>query len=268
MNTMSLMGRISSNLQASSRPSTVVTTAAQEAVEVMKRDILIGELAPETKLKVRDLKARYGFGASPMREALSQLAAEGWVAQQAQRGFRVPAISADEIVDLTRTRQIVEKQALLLAMKAGDASWEDEVVTSFHLYSREVERSEKAGLADTEPREARHHRFHRALLAACPLSALRTFCDELYTRMTRYRCILRIHGASSRKLIEEHRRLMRVVLSRDPAAAVAAIDAHIAQTATVCLAVLGAPPGVSLKDVGSKRALLRRPRRRMAGTVE
>lgn len=254
------MGRISSSL-APRRPDIAATTAAREAVGRLKRDILLGELAPETKLKLRDMKSRYGFGASPMREALSQLAAEGWVAQVAQRGFRVPAISAEEFVDLTRTRQIVEKEALLGAMQAGDAAWEDEIVTSFHLYAREVERADASGLADTEAREERHHRFHRALLAACPLFALRTFCDDLYTRMTRYRCILRIHGTSSRKLIEEHRRLMSLVLARDVKAAGTAIDVHIAQTATVCLKVLGElKPGAPPPADTPPATLLRRRR--------
>jgi len=260
------MGRISSSL-ASRGPDVAATTAAREAVERLKRDILLGELAPETKLKLRDLKSRYGFGASPMREALSQLAAEGWVAQVAQRGFRVPAISAEEIVDLTRTRQVVEKEALLASMQAGDAAWEDEIVTSFHLYAREVERADARGLTDTEAREARHHRFHRALLAACPLVALRTFCDELYTRMTRYRCILRIHGASSRKLIEEHRRLMSLVLSRDAKLAGTAIDAHIAQTATVCLKVLDELRPVPAPPVDTPLATPKRRHRVVPGAA-
>jgi DNA-binding GntR family transcriptional regulator len=176
-----------------------------------------------------------------MREALSQLAAEGWVDQRAQRGFRVPAISAEEIVDLARTRQIVEAAALALAQQHGAAAWEDEIVSSFHLYALEVERAQGGGQANSEDREARHHRFHRALIAACPLTALKDFCDELYVRMTRYRCILRIRGVPSKHLIEEHRTLMDIALSRNAVAAQVAIEGHVWLTAQVALEVLAAP---------------------------
>jgi DNA-binding GntR family transcriptional regulator len=236
----SVMGRLTKSKLAE-REARPATTAAREALKRVRQDILTGDLAPETKLKMRELLQRYGLGMSPMREALSQLAAEGWVAQSVQRGFRVPALSVAEIQDLAATRAIVEVHALELAMTHGDAAWEDEIVASFHLYAREVERSTRTAVPDSREREDRHHRFHRALLAACPLGTLKTFCDSLYTRMTRYRCILRIRGIPSDNLIEDHRRLMDIVLSRQRETA-DVLRAHIWQTADIATEVLSASP--------------------------
>lgn len=48
-------------------------TLTNKVMEMIRQDILLGELAPGQKLVVADLKARYDVGASPIREALVQL---------------------------------------------------------------------------------------------------------------------------------------------------------------------------------------------------
>ena len=42
------------------------------------------------------------------REALSRLHSDGWVEREEQRSFRVTAISRDELVDVVRTRALIE----------------------------------------------------------------------------------------------------------------------------------------------------------------
>ncbi len=47
------------------------STATEAALRKLKQDIMSGVLAPDSQLKMRELKSRYGIGASPMREALA-----------------------------------------------------------------------------------------------------------------------------------------------------------------------------------------------------
>ena len=91
---------------------------------------------------MRDLESRYAMGATPLREALVHLAARGLVAAEGQKGFRVPAVDREDLLDVTQSRQIAEAEALRLAMHHGDAAWEDEIVASFHLLRRELERQD------------------------------------------------------------------------------------------------------------------------------
>src|SRR5437870_4558790 len=91
-------------------------TASEAAVRLLRRDIVSGALEPDSKLKMRVLKERYGIGSSPMREALAQLAAQGLVHQASQKGFRVPPLSAAHLADITRSRQLVEAEAVKLAL--------------------------------------------------------------------------------------------------------------------------------------------------------
>ena len=218
-------------------------TASELAVRLLRRDIVSGALKPDTKLKLRILKERYGIGASPMREALAQLAAQGLVHQLSQKGFRVPPLSAAHLSDITRSRQLVEIEAVKLAIEHGDAAWEDEIVASFHLLERMFHRLRDAtAKPDVNEFESRHQRFHRALIAACPLRSVREFCDGLYVQATRYRFLLRRYAFTREVVVAEHRILMRAVLSRNKAEAAKALKAHIGITADVLLGELAGRP--------------------------
>lgn len=209
------------------------STESEIAVSRLRQDILSGALPPDSKLKIRDLKALYGIGASPMREALAQLAASGFVELHAQKGFRVPPITADELIDITESRKIIEAEALRLAIENADAAWEDEIVASYHLFEREIMRFYEIGDKRLDVYEERHHRFHRALIAACPYKMLKAYCDDLYVRKTRYRRLTRSYGFNKDSVVSEHRMLMDVILDRDVDRAVPAITAHIGLTADI-----------------------------------
>jgi GntR family transcriptional regulator, carbon starvation induced regulator len=213
-------------------------TASEVAIRLLRRDIVSGALEPDSKLKLRILKERYGIGGSPMREALAQLAAQGLVHQLSQKGFRVPPLEPRHLVDITRSRQLVEVEAVKLAIDHGGADWEDEIVASYHLLERLYHRLRGAERPDVNEFEARHQRFHRALIAACPLRAVKEFCDQLYMQATRYRLLLRRYAFRREVVVAEHRILMRAVLGRNKTEAAKALNAHIAITADVLLTEL------------------------------
>ena len=215
-----------------------MTTTASAAAALLQRDIVSGALAPSARLKMRELEDRYGLGATPLREALVHLAARGLVTAEGQKGFRVPAVDREDLLDVTRSREIVEAEALRLAMEHGQTAWEDEIVSSFHLLKRELEQQDVTSERWLDRYEERHHRFHRALIAACPLSSLRDFCDDLYVRKTRYRRVLRSFGRGGNAGIASHEALMMLVLARDAPAAVPAIKSHISATADAALSLL------------------------------
>ena len=73
-----------------------------------------------------------GIGATPLREALSRLAARGLVDAIGMRGFRVKAISYEDLADIVRIRTTIEREALRLSMANGGGEWEAGVVASLH----------------------------------------------------------------------------------------------------------------------------------------
>lgn len=209
------------------------TTDAAAAAAQLRRDILSGALAPEIKLKVRELTGRYRISASPIREALAQLAASGFVVHHGQKGFRVPPVTVENLIDITDSRKIIESEALRLAIRHADSNWEDEIVASYHLFERQVHRFYDGEDRRLDVYEEKHHRFHRALIAACPLGMLKKFCDDLYIRKTRYRMFTRSYGFKKEEVIEEHRILKDAILSRKEDAAIKAHQSHLGITADI-----------------------------------
>lgn len=220
-------------MQSLNDDTTAPTTNAAAAAAHLRRDILSGALAPEIKLKVRELTGRYRISASPIREALTQLAASGFVVHHGQKGFRVPPVTIENLIDITDSRKIIESEALRLAIRHADSNWEDEVVTSYHLFERQVNRFYDGEDRRLDVYEEKHHRFHRALIAACPLGMLKKFCDDLYIRKTRYRMFTRSYGFKKEVVIEEHRILKDAILSRKEDTAIKALQSHLGITADI-----------------------------------
>ena len=220
-------------------------TLAEAAARRLRRDIVAGGLPPATRLRLRDLTARYGLGATPIREALARLAAEGFVVLEGQKGFSVPPVTRAHLLDVTRSRQAAEPEALRLAMAEGGAAWEDEIVASLSLLRRELGRRDPGSVAWLDGYEARHHRFHRALVAGCPWPSLKRFCDDLYMQKARYRMLMGSTSPDWAATLPAHEALAELALARDPEAATALRD-HIGTTAEHVLAVLGEAPVPSL----------------------
>lgn len=181
-------------------------TAAEAATQGLRDAIVAGALPSEARLRLRDLAARTGYGATPLREALSRLAAEGFVVFEGQKGFSVPPVTRAHLLDITRSRQFMEPEAVRLAMEAGDAAREDGIVASLSLLKRETAR----------------RRFHRALIAACPLASLRSFGDERYMQTTRYRRLMKSVAPDWPRMASAHGALADRVLARPGGAAGAA----------------------------------------------
>ena len=102
-------------------------TLAERATQRIEADIVRGALAPNARLGIAETAARYGVGATPLREALSRLAARGLVNAIGKRGFRVQSISRDDLADIVRIRSVLEREAIRLSIAAGDGGWEGEI---------------------------------------------------------------------------------------------------------------------------------------------
>lgn len=79
---------------------------ASEALRRMRADIVAGALKPDQKLSFKYLVSRYGVGTSPLREALCQLAGQGLVDLESQRGFRLAPVSKADLMDVISLRRL------------------------------------------------------------------------------------------------------------------------------------------------------------------
>ena len=87
--------------------------------KALKNDIVRGAYLPEAKLRIAELAEFYGVSPGAVREALSRLVSEGLVEFNEQRGFRAAPVSEADLTDITRTRVLIECEALRAAMRSA-----------------------------------------------------------------------------------------------------------------------------------------------------
>ena len=83
--------------------------------DAIRSDIASGRLASGERLKLGDLTRRYGMSPAPIREALSQLGAEGWVTLSPNRGASVRVIDETLLRDFNEVRLALESYVARLA---------------------------------------------------------------------------------------------------------------------------------------------------------
>ena len=111
----------------------------QGAYEDLRADLLSCRIAPGSRLKVQELCDRLSVSLGAIREALSRLTSEGLVVAEPQRGFRAAPISAEDLLDLTKTRIQIETLCIRRAIEVGDVAWESQLVAALHRLSRTPE---------------------------------------------------------------------------------------------------------------------------------
>jgi DNA-binding GntR family transcriptional regulator len=209
---------------------TAPRTLTDRAYQALRGDIIGGALEPEAKLRVEHLRKRYELGATPIREALSRLAAEGLVRGVGQRGFWVAPISVEDLEDVTDMRVLLETHAVRLSIERGDDAWEARVVAAHHQLAK-VEAAVREDPDEVFPEwERRNREFHDALIAAVPSRLLHQFRWSLYDQHERYRR-LSIQSAAPRDVAAEHRAIFEATLARDAERACQLTEEHIRRTA-------------------------------------
>lgn len=202
-----------------------IRSQARGAYLQLRSRIIQGDLAPMEKLKIARLATEMAISSSAVREALSRLASDRLVEARDQQGFRVAAISLDELEDLTATRIDIEAIALTRSIALGDRHWEAQVRAAHAAISAHT------GNPRTPEGWALHEDFHDALLAACGNRSLLRVRDSLYELTERYRNIGIRYAIQPRPVADEHNRIVEAVLARDTDRAVAALACHLRKTA-------------------------------------
>jgi len=205
-----------------------VTVVAMLA-SALRRDISFGTLRPDQKLKIAELRQRYGGSNHSMRETLRMLGAEGLVEATAQRGFRVTSATQDDLLDVMRVRIEIERIGLAWAIEHGDVHWEGRVIAAHHALgkSEEAVAINPDDLTALEWDEA-SRAFFASLIEASQSPRLIGLQRKFFDQSRRYRLSLLREGRldfDERK--KRQKSLVVAVLARDRDAALDILQQEI-----------------------------------------
>jgi len=191
----------------------------------IRSDIIFGRLMPGERLKLDQLRGRYGASVSTLREILNRLTSEGFVVAEGQRGFEVAPISGENLKEIAQMRQLLECHALEQSYAAGDIDWEGRVVAAHHkLHQMEVLMI--AGDRSVTKQWKRYDwEFHQALISACGSQVLMETHATVFDKYLRYQMIsLTFRGQIA---ADEHRQLLETALKRDAVTAQVILRRHV-----------------------------------------
>lgn len=209
------------------------------AVSSLQRELVAGAFLPGAKLPIMSIAERYGVSPGAIREALSRLTSAGLVEFNEQRGFRAAPVSPQALDDITRTRLLIDTQALREAIRRGDKAWESGLVAAHQRLSKTPQfKDDDRTLSEVWLNL--HREFHRALVGACGSDWLIRFHDVLFDQTIRYRSLESVYSRARRSdarrdINGEHAEIVKAALARDADAAAAALERHYLKTKTLLL---------------------------------
>ncbi|MDB2496349.1 GntR family transcriptional regulator [Verrucomicrobiales bacterium] len=144
---------------------------SQRAYRHIRKKLLDGSVTPGARLSYGTIGKEIGISATPVREAVGQLASEGFVELVPQLGAVVRELTRDEAIELYELREALESYAAARAAeRIGDRQLSElrENLEQSRILTEEVRKSgkTKAGKAIAKKFHALDLSFHMTIIEA------------------------------------------------------------------------------------------------------
>ncbi|MFI9237928.1 GntR family transcriptional regulator [Streptomyces sp. NPDC053079] len=189
-----------------------------QVLDALRKALVSGELVPGEVYSGPALGERFGVSATPVREAMQQLALEGAVEVVPNRGFRVTSRTPRDVAELAEVRALLEVPALLRMARTVPAGRWCELRPLAETAAVVAAGGDRAAYAEAD------RAFHRALFALGGNQQLVLVADELHRRAQW--AAPRERGEGLVADAAEHLRLLDALAARDLAAVEALAARH------------------------------------------
>ena len=191
----------------------------------LKSDIIHGILRPGSELALDPLKLQYDTSIPTLRASLSRLSREGFVRGDAQQGFFVSDVSAEELREIAEVRVLLECAALRASVTYGDTEWERNLVSAHHRLNLTEQRLLAGDAREKETWKRHDFEFHLALIRNCHSQNLLALHGTLYDKYLRYQMLMLTYRGET--AVDEHRSIFQSALARDGVLAAEYLKRHI-----------------------------------------
>jgi DNA-binding GntR family transcriptional regulator len=194
----------------------------EEIAETLRAAVISGELRPGVVHSAPQLAAEFGVSATPVREAMLDLAKEGLIETVRNKGFRVTELLAKDLDDLSELRAMIEVPTVRRIAAAGV---DPTVLEELRPLAAEIE--DAAARQDLIAHVAADMKFHLRLLAL----AGNTHLVETVRSLRAQSRIYGLRGLAERgELVasaHEHTELLERVAAGDAAGAERLMRRHL-----------------------------------------
>ena len=194
-----------------------LASPATAIFDALRDEIVSGVLAPDSSLGQEQLASRFGVSRMPVREAIWQLEALGFVTIEPNRRARVAAASRADFVEIFDMRLVAE----CLAIRRAIPELSNAQIDRAEAIQKQIEGAsgEEFGVLNAA--------FHMMLYRAAPQPRLLAHVAMLGNAADRYRSMTRAAPSFREKSDREHYEMLAACRSRDTEAAVDCLTRHI-----------------------------------------
>lgn len=197
--------------------------------EELKRQILIGEIAPGTRMMEVELADDMGVSRTPVREAIRKLEKEGLVTIEPRRGAYASDISIKDIVDVLEVRQDLEGMAAAMAAQKATDEQKEQLSKVTEQYRDAVESGNVEEMIKFD--EA----FHKIIVGCSDNKTLVQLVSQVQELALRFRYIYYDDFARFGSQPMEHKEITDAIISGDADKARKAAGEHIRHLKTFVL---------------------------------
>lgn len=158
------------------RPVVQRASVRGQILDALRTALVAGELTPGEVYSAPALGERFGVSATPVREAMQQLALEGAVEVVPNRGFRVVVRGARELAELAEIRVLLEVPVMVRLARTVPAERWAELRPLAEATVRAASLGCRATYAESD------RAFHRAVLALAGNEQLVRIAEDLHRR--------------------------------------------------------------------------------------
>ena len=187
--------------------------------EQMLLDIIVGSLAPGSRLDEQSLATRYDAGLAGVREALGRLALEGLVVRRARAGTTVAPLDLLEVRQAVEARRLIEPHCAALAAANATAQDIGRLRAAFDGADEAVRAHDATALVGMD------QRFHAAMARASRNITLARILIPLQHKAARF-WVYSMGPDTEAERLEEialHLRVVDAIAARDPETARSAV---------------------------------------------
>jgi len=201
-----------------------VYTRADEAFDCLQTAIVKGDLIPGEKIGEVELCSRFHLTRGPLREALGRLESRGLLVRRPHAGVKVVSVSADELIELYRIRELMEG---LAARQAAERMTDAEIAALRATLDTHETMIEKAQGQAYYQAEGDYDFHHRIATGSRNTKLTQMLLGDLYYMVRMYRYRLSTSSGRPHMALGEHRTIVDAIASRDGELAEFLMKRHI-----------------------------------------
>lgn len=194
---------------------------SKKVYHILKKEIIKGSLKPGSKVLEGRIADQIGISRTPVREAIRELAAEGFVTLSPNQGVIVRSLSIENIREVLQIHSVLEGLAARLSCEVIN----EENLKELENYVNKMEKltNKKDPLAYSEV----DLKFHELIVNTCRNKRLIQMRKNISDQAQRYRISSLSIPRRLKESLKEHRKILEAFKAKDPKKADSMNQQHI-----------------------------------------